>query len=126
MHQRIAARSGRKAVLYRIVVRGEIAWPLVGPLEGMTVEPADGDTVLTGELVERIDVEIRLIGRVRYHRHPFTVRTDGLMVHVDANRKKTQTTTNVVEYDLDRLWCSAPFICRTGNRAWIRSRCGSF
>ena len=53
MHQRIAARSGRKAVLYRIVVRGEIAPPLVGPLEEMTVESADGDTVLTGELVDQ-------------------------------------------------------------------------
>ena len=53
MQQRIAARSGRKAVLYRIVVRGEIARPLVAPLEGMTVEPADGETVLTGELVDQ-------------------------------------------------------------------------
>ena len=53
MHQRIAARSGRKAVLYRIVVRGEIARPLVGPLEGMSVELDGGECVLTGELVDQ-------------------------------------------------------------------------
>ena len=53
MQQPFAARSGRQAAVYRIVVRGEIARPLVGPLEGMTVEPADGETVLTGELVDQ-------------------------------------------------------------------------
>jgi hypothetical protein len=53
MQQRFAARCGRQAAVYRIVVRGEIARSLVGPLEGMTVEPADGETVLTGELVDQ-------------------------------------------------------------------------
>ena len=44
MQQRFAARSGRQAAVYRIVVRGEIVRPLVGPLEHMSVE-------LGGEIV---------------------------------------------------------------------------
>ena len=53
MQQRFAARSGRRAAIYRIVVRGEIVRPLVGPLEDMTVELDDGACVLTGELVDQ-------------------------------------------------------------------------
>jgi hypothetical protein len=53
MHQRFAARSGRQAALYRIVVRGELARPVVGPLEGMSVAVEDGETILTGELVDQ-------------------------------------------------------------------------
>lgn len=39
--------------MYRIVVRGELARPLVGPLEGMSVAAEGGETVLTGELVDQ-------------------------------------------------------------------------
>lgn len=53
MEQRFAARSGRQAAVYRIVVRGEIAWPLVGPLEGMSVETSGAESVLTGRLVDQ-------------------------------------------------------------------------
>jgi hypothetical protein len=53
MQQRFAARSGRQAAVYRIVVRGEIVRPLVGPLEDMSVELAGGECVLIGELVDQ-------------------------------------------------------------------------
>ena len=53
MQQRFAARSGRQAAVYRIVVRGEIVRPLVGALEDMSVEVDGGDCVLTGELVDQ-------------------------------------------------------------------------
>ena len=53
MQQRFAARSGRQAAGYRIVVRGELARPLVGPLEGMSVALVGGECVLTGELVDQ-------------------------------------------------------------------------
>jgi hypothetical protein len=53
MQQRFAARCGRQAAVYRIVVRGEIARPLVGPLEDMSVELRGGECVLTGELVDQ-------------------------------------------------------------------------
>ena len=53
MQQRFAARSGRQAAVYRIVVRGELARPLVGPLERMSVAVGGGESVLTGELVDQ-------------------------------------------------------------------------
>jgi hypothetical protein len=53
MQQRFAARSGRQAAVYRIVIRGELARPLVGPLEGMSVALEDGESVLTGPLVDQ-------------------------------------------------------------------------
>jgi hypothetical protein len=53
MQQRFAARSGRQGAVYRIVVRGEIVRPLVGPLEDMSVELAGSECVLTGELVDQ-------------------------------------------------------------------------
>jgi hypothetical protein len=53
MQQRFAARSGRQAAVYRIVIRGELARPLVGPLEGMSVALEDGESVLTGQLVDQ-------------------------------------------------------------------------
>jgi hypothetical protein len=53
MQQRFAARSGRQAAVYRIVVRGEIARPLVGPLEGMSVELDGAECILTGKLVDQ-------------------------------------------------------------------------
>ena len=53
MQQRFAARSGRQAAVYRIVVRGEIVRPLVVPLEDMSVELAGGGCILTGKLVDQ-------------------------------------------------------------------------
>jgi hypothetical protein len=53
MQKRFAARCGRQAVLYRFVIRGEIARPLVGPLEGMSVANDGAETVLTGGLVDQ-------------------------------------------------------------------------
>jgi hypothetical protein len=53
MQQRFAARCGRQAAAYRIVVRGELARPLVGPLEDMAVQCEAGECVLTGELVDQ-------------------------------------------------------------------------
>jgi len=53
MQQPFAARSGRQAAVYRIVVRGEIARPLVGPLEDMAVQCDAGECVLTGEVVDQ-------------------------------------------------------------------------
>lgn len=53
MQQRFAARSGRQAAVYRIVVRGELARPLVGPLEGMSVSVEGDESVITGELVDQ-------------------------------------------------------------------------
>lgn len=53
MEQRFAARCGRQAAVYRIVVRGELARTLVGPLEGMSVAVEGSESVLTGELVDQ-------------------------------------------------------------------------
>jgi len=53
MEQRFAARSGRQAAVYRIVVRGEIPRPLVGPLEEMSVACDGGECVITGEVVDQ-------------------------------------------------------------------------
>ena len=53
MQQRFAARCGRQAAVYRIVVRGEIARPLVGPLEDMSVQCDGGECILTGALVDQ-------------------------------------------------------------------------
>ena len=38
MPKRFAGRVGQSDVAYRIVIRGELGEPLVGPLEGMSVE----------------------------------------------------------------------------------------
>jgi hypothetical protein len=53
MPERFAARSGRSAALYRIVIRGELGAPLVGPLEAMSLELAGAETVLTGEVADQ-------------------------------------------------------------------------
>ena len=57
MPNRFAARAGRTAVRYRIVIRGEIRRPLVGPLEGMAVELAGDESVLTGDLVDQSQLQ---------------------------------------------------------------------
>ena len=53
MPERFAARCGRSAVRYRIVIRGEIGAPLVGPLEGMTVRREGAESVLTGDVLDQ-------------------------------------------------------------------------
>ncbi|HSK15065.1 MAG TPA: hypothetical protein VK915_02760 [Gaiellaceae bacterium] len=57
MGQRFAGRTGNDPVRYRIVVRGDIGEPLVGPLEGMTAEAAGDETVLTGNLVDQAQLQ---------------------------------------------------------------------
>ena len=42
---------------YRIVVRGEIGRPPPGPVEDMVVELLDGNSVLTGELVDQAQLQ---------------------------------------------------------------------
>ena len=53
MPRRYAGRSGEDRVPYRIVIRGELSEPLVGPLEGMTVEVVGDESVLAGALVDQ-------------------------------------------------------------------------
>lgn len=53
MPKRFAARTGQTDVRYRIVIRGEIGEPLVGPLEGMSVEVRGDESTLTGDLVDQ-------------------------------------------------------------------------
>lgn len=54
---RYAARRGGLAVAYRILVRGEISRPLVGPLDGMTLE-SDGDqTLISGPVVDQAQLQ---------------------------------------------------------------------
>lgn len=48
-----AARTGRDAVRYRIVIRGSIGEPLVGPLEGMTIECAGDESAVAGDIVDQ-------------------------------------------------------------------------
>ena len=57
MPKRFAGRVGESDVRYRIVIRGEIGEPLVGPLEGMAVEAAGEESVLTGELVDQAQLQ---------------------------------------------------------------------
>ena len=57
MGKKFATRAGRKAVRYRIAVRGEIPEPLVGPLQGMTVEAAGDELVLTGFLTDQSQLQ---------------------------------------------------------------------
>ncbi|HUK94238.1 MAG TPA: hypothetical protein VLU96_04200 [Gaiellaceae bacterium] len=53
MPDSFAGRRGQAPVRYRIVIRGEISEPLVGPLEGMTVEAKDDESALTGDIVDQ-------------------------------------------------------------------------
>lgn len=57
MPKRFAGRTGQSDVSYRIVIRGEISEPLVGPLEGMSVELAGDESVLTGCLVDQAQLQ---------------------------------------------------------------------
>ena len=57
MSKRFAGRTGRSRVPYQIVIRGELGKPLVGPLEGMNVEEAGDESVLTGDLVDQSQLQ---------------------------------------------------------------------
>jgi hypothetical protein len=52
-----AARTGRDAVRYRIVVRGTIGQPLAGPAERMRLEPTGEDTALVGDIVDQAQLQ---------------------------------------------------------------------
>jgi hypothetical protein len=53
MPQRHASRAGRTAVPYRIVIRGTIGEPLVGPLEGMRLECLGDEAEVVGDIVDQ-------------------------------------------------------------------------
>ena len=53
MSRRYATRTGRIAIGYRIVFRGTIPKPLVGPLGGMSVEVVGEESVLVGDIVDQ-------------------------------------------------------------------------
>ena len=53
MPERHASRAGRTAVPYRIVIRGTIAEPLVGPLEGMRLECLGEEAEVVGDIVDQ-------------------------------------------------------------------------
>jgi hypothetical protein len=57
MPKRYAARTGQTAVRYGIVIRGSIGQPLVGPLEGMSVEAAGEESVLIGDIVDQAQLQ---------------------------------------------------------------------
>ncbi len=47
------ARMTRKGTIYRIVVRSELSDSYTVAFEGMEMETRDGDTVLTGRLIDQ-------------------------------------------------------------------------
>ena len=57
MSKRYASRSGQDGIPYRIVIRGELGEPLVGPLEGMTVEVVGEESVLAGDLRDQAELQ---------------------------------------------------------------------
>jgi len=57
MSKRHVGRTGQIRVGYQIVIRGELGEPLVGPLEGMAVEVAGDESVLTGDLVDQAQLQ---------------------------------------------------------------------
>ena len=57
MSKRHVGRTGQTRVGYQIVIRGELGEPLVGPLEGMAVEVAGDESVLTGDLVDQAQLQ---------------------------------------------------------------------
>ena len=57
MSKRYAGRSGQDGIPYRIVIRGELGEPLVGQLEGMTVEVVGEESVLAGDLRDQAELQ---------------------------------------------------------------------
>jgi len=53
VHPGHIGRSGRVAVSYRIVVRGEITQRFAEPLEGVVVESAGDQSILRVEIVDQ-------------------------------------------------------------------------
>ena len=57
MTERFAGRTGQDELRYRILIRGEIREPLVGPLEGMSVESAGDESILTVDLADQAHLQ---------------------------------------------------------------------
>ena len=57
MSKRYPGRSGHDRVSYQIVIRGELSEPLVGPLEGMSVEVVGEESVLTGDILDQAQLQ---------------------------------------------------------------------
>ncbi len=53
MANRHAARAGRRAVPYELVIRGTRGTPLVAPVEGMEVESAGDTSRLVCDIVDQ-------------------------------------------------------------------------
>ena len=50
---RSRSRHGRRPTSYQIVVRGELSQRFSAAFDGMTVEAGDGQTVITGPVVDQ-------------------------------------------------------------------------
>ena len=57
MGKPFATRTGRTAVRYRIVIRGTIGQPLIGPVEGMRLESDGEDAALVGDIVDQAQLQ---------------------------------------------------------------------
>jgi hypothetical protein len=53
MPKRSVDGGGRDTVRYRIVIRGSVGPPLVGPLEGLTVESTGDESVLIADIIDQ-------------------------------------------------------------------------
>jgi hypothetical protein len=61
---RSRSRHGRRPTSYQIVVRGELSQRFSTAFDGMTVEAGDGQTVITGPVVDQAHLH-GLLDRVR-------------------------------------------------------------
>jgi hypothetical protein len=57
MSKRYAARIGQSAVPYRIVIRGTIEPPLLGPLSEMNIETSGTESALIGGIVDQAQLQ---------------------------------------------------------------------
>jgi hypothetical protein len=57
MPKQYATRASGDAVRYAFVIRGAIEQPLNGPLEGMTIEAAEGESVLVGSITDQAQLQ---------------------------------------------------------------------
>jgi hypothetical protein len=57
MDAEFAKRSGRVPVTYRIVVRGELTERFAEPLEGVVVESAGDQSILSVEIVDQAKLQ---------------------------------------------------------------------
>ena len=61
---RSRSRHGRRPTSYQIVVRGELSQRFSTAFDGMTVEAGDGQTIITGPVVDQAHLH-GLLDRVR-------------------------------------------------------------